>query len=76
MLRRAVAYSSDNFTYRLALATMSRNLGMFGEASDEYEKLVKDYPGKPELTITWRMRLRRKVKSGRRSMLMTPSNRP
>ncbi|MFQ9021525.1 MAG: tetratricopeptide repeat protein [Parabacteroides merdae] len=49
MLRRAVAYSSDNFTYRLALATMSRNLGMFGEASDEYEKLVKDYPGKPEL---------------------------
>ena len=31
MLRRAVAYSSDNFTYRLALATMSRNLGMFGE---------------------------------------------
>ena len=28
---------------------MSRNLGMFGEASDEYEKLVKDYPGKPEL---------------------------
>ena len=49
MLRRAVAYSSDNFTYRLAVATMSRNLGMFGEASDEYEKLVKDYPGKPEL---------------------------
>lgn len=49
MLRRAVAYSSDNFTYRLALATMSRNLGMFGEASEEYEKLVKDYPEKPEL---------------------------
>ena len=49
MLRRAVAYSSDNFTYRLALATMSRNLGMFGEAAEEYEKLVKDYPGKPEL---------------------------
>lgn len=45
MLRRAVAYSSDNFTYRLALATMSRNLGMFGEAAEEYEKLVKDYPG-------------------------------
>ena len=49
MLRRAVAYSSDNFTYRMALATMSRNLGMFGEAVEEYEKLVKDYPGKPEL---------------------------
>ena len=49
MLRRAVAYSSENFTYRLALATMSRNLGMYGEASEEYEKLVKDYPDKPEL---------------------------
>jgi len=41
MLRRAVAYSSDNFTYRLALATMSRNLGMFGEASDEYENCME-----------------------------------
>ncbi len=49
MLRKAVSYSSDNFTYRLALATMSRNLGMFGEAAEEYKKLVKDYPGKPEL---------------------------
>lgn len=49
MLRRAVAYSSDNFTYRLALATMSRNLGMYGEAADEYEKLIEDYPAKPEL---------------------------
>ena len=49
MLRRAVAYSSDNFTYRLALATMSRNLGMYGEAVDEYERLIKDYPSKFEL---------------------------
>lgn len=49
MLRRAVAYSSDNFTYRMALATMSRNLGMYAEAADEYEKLVKDFPSKPEL---------------------------
>lgn len=49
MLRRAVANSSDNFTYRLALASMSRNLGMYGEASDEYQKLVKDFPNKPEL---------------------------
>ena len=49
MLRRAVAYSSDNFTYRLALATMSRNLGMYGEAVTEYQKLVKDYPAKAEL---------------------------
>ncbi|WP_278624225.1 tetratricopeptide repeat protein [Parabacteroides gordonii] len=49
MLKRAVANSSDNFTYRMALATISRNLGMYGEAADEYEKLLKAYPGKPEL---------------------------
>ena len=49
MLRRAVAYSSDNFTYRMALATMSRNLGMYGEAAEEFENLVKDFPSKPEL---------------------------
>ncbi|WP_455638255.1 tetratricopeptide repeat protein [Parabacteroides sp.] len=49
MLKRAVAHSADNFTYRMALATISRNLGMYGEAAEEYEKLVKSYPGKPEL---------------------------
>lgn len=49
MLKRAVANSSDNFTYRMALASMSRSQGMYGEAADEYEKLVKDYPSKPEL---------------------------
>lgn len=48
-LKRAVANSSDNFTYRMALASISRNLGMFGEASEEYETLVKEYPDKPEL---------------------------
>lgn len=49
MLQRAVANSTDNFTYRMALATISRNLGMYGEAAGEYEKLVKAFPGKPEL---------------------------
>lgn len=49
MLKRAVANSSDNFTYRMALASMSRSQGMYGESADEYEKLVKDYPSKPEL---------------------------
>ncbi|KKB57382.1 tetratricopeptide repeat protein [Parabacteroides gordonii] len=49
MLKRAVANSADNFTYRMALATISRNLGMYGEAAEEYEKLLKAYPGKPEL---------------------------
>ena len=49
MLQRAVANSTNNFTYRMALATISRNLGMYGEAAEEYEKLVKAFPGKPEL---------------------------
>lgn len=49
MLKRAVANSSDNFAYKIALATITRNLGMYGEAADEYEQLVKQYPDKPEL---------------------------
>lgn len=49
LLRRAVANSSDNFTYRMALASVTRTLGMYGEAAEEYEKLVKDYPEKIEL---------------------------
>lgn len=49
MLKRAVANSSDNITYRMALASISRNLGMYGEAAEEYETLVKQYPDKPEL---------------------------
>lgn len=49
MLKRAVANSSDNFTYKMALATVTRNLGMYGEAAVEYEELVKQYPEKTEL---------------------------
>ena len=49
MLKKAVEYSSENFTYRMALATVSRNMGMYGEAAEEYEKLVSAYPDKPEL---------------------------
>ncbi len=49
MLKRAVANSRDNFTYKMALASITRNLGMYGEAAEEYEELVRDYPGKEEL---------------------------
>lgn len=49
MLKRAVANSSNNFTYKMALATVTRNLGMYGEAAVEYEELVKQYPEKTEL---------------------------
>lgn len=49
MLKRAVANSRDNFTYKMALATISRNLGMYGEAAGEFAELVKAYPEKVEL---------------------------
>ena len=49
MLKSAVAHSDDNFTYRMTLAGLYRNLGMYGEASDSYEELVKQYPDKSEL---------------------------
>lgn len=49
MLRRAVATDHDNFTYRMALASLSRNMGMYGEAAEAYEKLVEDFPEKAEL---------------------------
>lgn len=49
MLKSAVAHSDNNFTYRMTLAGLYRNLGMYGEASDSYEELVKRYPDKSEL---------------------------
>lgn len=49
MLKLAVANSDNNFTYRMTLATLSRNLGLYGEAADAFEDLVKEYPGKAEL---------------------------
>ena len=49
MLKSAVVHSADNFTYRMTLAGLYRNLGMYGEASASYEELVKQYPDKTEL---------------------------
>lgn len=49
LLRRAVANSPGNFNYHMALASIIRELGMYAEASQEFEALVKAYPGKPEL---------------------------
>lgn len=49
MLKRAVENSKNNFTYKMALASITRNLGMYGEAAEEFEELVKDYPEKEEL---------------------------
>ena len=49
MLRRAAQDAPDNFTYQMALANVSRQLGMFTEAAEQYEKLAREYPDKPEL---------------------------
>lgn len=49
MLKKAVENDQDNFTYKMALASLSRNLGMYGEAAEEFRELVRDYPSKKEL---------------------------
>ena len=49
MMKKAVAFAPANQEYRSALATWLLNLGMFGEAAEEYEILVKASPEKAEL---------------------------
>lgn len=49
MLQDAVQYSPHNFTYKLALAGMSRSIGLFGEAAEVYDELAREYPSKLEL---------------------------
>ena len=49
MLKKAVAHDGGNFTYRMTLAGLYRNLGMYGEASSAYEEVVKQHPEKSEL---------------------------
>ena len=49
MLKRAVKNSSDNFTYKMTLATILRSQGMYGEAAEAYEELMANYPEKIEL---------------------------
>lgn len=51
MLRQAVDHSPDNFTYRMTLASISRSVGLFGEAAEEYKKLTQLYPEKTELNF-------------------------
>ena len=48
-LRRAVKYDPTNYTYRLALASLSLYAGMYGEAAELYRELVHEHPAKPEL---------------------------
>lgn len=49
MLRRAVKYSGDNYTYKIALATASYKMGLLAEAINIYKQLIEKYPDKTEL---------------------------
>ncbi|GHV50369.1 hypothetical protein FACS1894181_10850 [Bacteroidia bacterium] len=49
MLKGAVLHSPDNFTYKMALAAMTREAGLFAESVDVYNGLVEEYPEKTEL---------------------------
>ena len=49
LLKKAVKYNTDNFTYNLALASISLSIGMYGEAAEEYESLIKAWPDKIDL---------------------------
>lgn len=48
-LKKTIRYAPHNHEYRNALATLLFNMGMFGEAAEEYEILTRVFPGKPEL---------------------------
>ncbi len=49
MLKRAVSNEPANFTYQMALASLSSSLGMYGESAEVLEKLIAAYPEKVEL---------------------------
>jgi len=48
MMKKAVSSAPHNDEYRSTLAMLMFNLGMFGEAADEYEVLVAAHPEKQE----------------------------
>jgi tetratricopeptide (TPR) repeat protein len=49
LLKKAIRYAPNNQEYRGMLASLLFNMEMFGEGAEEYEILVKAFPGKPEL---------------------------
>ena len=48
-LKKAVQYEGDNFNYQMALANLSREMGLNEQAIGIFEQLKKQYPDKPEL---------------------------
>ncbi len=74
LLKKAVEYSSDNFSYRMALANITRGLGMFGEAAEEYEEMVRLYPDKVDLNFYLAKHWRNREKSEKQLKPMMPLN--
>jgi len=50
LLRKSIVYSPNNIEYHSILATLLFNMGMYGEAAEEYERLVQEAPDKLELS--------------------------
>lgn len=48
-LQKAVRFGSNRYDYQIALANLSREVGLNEQAIDIYEQLSKRYPDKPEL---------------------------
>jgi len=51
LIKKSVLYSPDNQEYHNMLATLLFNIGMYGEAAEEYENLIKAFPEKNELNL-------------------------
>ena len=49
LLKEAIRYNPDNFTYKMALASISLSIGMYGEAAEVYEALIDRWPAKIDL---------------------------
>ncbi len=49
MLKRAVGNEPANYTYKMALASLTSSLGMYGESAEVLEQLIATYPDKVEL---------------------------
>jgi tetratricopeptide (TPR) repeat protein len=65
LLKKAVHYSPDNLSYKIALAAILLNLGMYGEAAETYEDLVNRYPDKIELNYYLAESLAQQGETGR-----------
>ncbi|MDR1602881.1 MAG: tetratricopeptide repeat protein [Tannerella sp.] len=65
LLKKAVTYNPGNFSYKLALASILFDLGMYGEAAETYEELVTAHPDQVELNYYLAEALTQQGETGR-----------